>query len=117
MVPVFLSGATRVSTITVTVSFNPAALRVRTIQEGSFMRQGAAPATFTNKVDGTIGRVDLTFVRTGDATGASGSGLLAGILFDAVGTGTSQLTVSGVASDPGGSAIQIQFVPASVVVR
>ena len=53
---------------------------------------------------GTIGRVDLTFVRTGDATGASGSGLLAGILFDAVGTGTSQLTVSGVASDPGAPA-------------
>jgi type II secretory pathway component GspD/PulD (secretin) len=117
MVPVFVSGAARMSTITVTVSFNPAALRVRTIQEGSFMRQGGTPATFTNKVDATIGRIDVTFVRTGDTTGASGSGLIAGILFDAVGTGTSQLNVSGVATDPGGSTIPIQFGPASVVVR
>jgi type II secretory pathway component GspD/PulD (secretin) len=117
MVPVFISGASRLSTITVTVSFNPAALRVRTIQEGSFLRQGGTPATFTNKVDSTIGRIDLTFVRTGDTVGASGSGLLAGILFDAVGTGTSQLNVSGVATDPSGSTIPVQFVPASVVVR
>jgi general secretion pathway protein D len=117
MVPVFISGATRVSTITVTVSFNPATLHVRTIGEGSFLRQGGTPATFTNKVDATIGRIDLTFVRTGDAVGASGSGLLAGITFDAVGTGTSQLNVSGVATDPKGSTIPIQFIPATVVVR
>jgi len=116
-VPVFISGANRVSTITVTVGFNPATLRVRTISEGSFLRQGGVPATFTNKVDATIGRIDLTFVRTGDALGASGSGLLATILFDAVGTGTSQLNVNGVAADPKGSTLPIQFIPATVVVR
>ena len=117
MVPVFISGASRVSTITVTVSFNPAALRVRTIQEGSFLRQGGTTASFTNKVDAVIGRVDLTFVRTGDTLGASGSGLLAAILFDAVGTGSSQLNVSGVATDPTGSTIPVQFIPASIVMR
>jgi hypothetical protein len=117
MVPVFISGATRVSTMTVTVSFNPGTLRVRTIQEGAFLRQGGASVTFTNKVDATLGRVDLTFVRASDTVGASGSGLLAGITFDAVGTGTSQLNVSGVATDPGGSTIPIQFTPATVVVR
>ena len=116
-VPVFISGANRVSTITVTVGFNPATLRVRTISEGSFLRQGGVPAAFTNKVDATIGRIDLTFVRTGDALGASGSGLLATILFDAVGTGTSQLNVNGVAADPKGSTLPIQFIPATVVVR
>jgi general secretion pathway protein D len=116
-VPVFISGATRVSTITVTISFNPGALRVRTIQEGSFLRQGGTPATFTHREDATIGRVDMTFVRTGDTLGASGSGLLAAILFDAVGTGSSQLNVSGVATDPAGSNIPIQFVPATIVVR
>ena len=81
------------------------------------MRQGGTPATFTNKVDPVIGRVDLTFVRTGDTLGASGSGLLAAILFDAVGTGSSQLNVSGVATDPTRSTIPVQFVPASIVVR
>src|SRR5207247_10213115 len=115
--PVFISGASRGSTITVTVSFNPAALRVRTIQEGSFLRQGGTPATFTNKVDATIGRVDLTFVRTGDTVGASGSGLLAGIIFDAVGSGTSQITVSGMATDPAGATLPLQFIPAAIAVR
>jgi general secretion pathway protein D len=117
MVPVFISGASRLSTVTIAVSFNPAVLRVRTVQEGSFLRQGAAPVTFTNKVDATLGRIDLTFVRTADAVGASGSGLLAGIMFDAVGSGTSQLNVSGVAADPGGSSVAMQFTPVSVVVR
>lgn len=117
MVPVYITGVSRVSTITVTVSFNPAALRVRTIQEGSFLRQGNVNVVFTPNTDAAIGRVDLTFVRTGDAIGASGSGLLAGILFDAVGSGTSQLTVSGVATNPTGGAVPIQFAPATVVVR
>jgi general secretion pathway protein D len=116
-VPVFISGATRLSTMTVTISFNPGALRVRTIQEGSFLRQGGTPAAFTHREDPTIGRVDMTFVRTGDTLGASGSGLLASLLFDAVGTGSSQLNVSGVATDPTGATIPIQFVPATIVVR
>jgi hypothetical protein len=116
MVPVFISGANRLSTVTLTVNFNPAVFRVRTIQEGSFLRQGA-PVTFSNKVDATLGRIDLTFVRTGDAVGASGSGLLAGLMFDAIGVGTSPLTLSGVATDPAGTLLPLQFTPASVVVR
>ncbi len=75
------------------------------------------PVSFTNKMDNTLGRLDLTFVRTGDAVGASGSGLLAAVIFDAVGPGTSQLSISGVATDPGGATIPLQFTPASVVVR
>jgi len=117
MVPISISGASRVSTMTLTLTFNQAVLRVRTVQEGSFMRQGGASVTFNQQVDATIGRVDLTIVRTGDAIGASGSGLLAAILFDAVAPGTSTLPVSGVATSPAGAAIPVQFAPASVVVR
>lgn len=117
MVPVFVSNASRFSTVTVTVNFNPAVLRVRTTQEGSFLRQGSVSLVFTPKIDAAIGRIDLAFVRTGDAIGASGSGLLAGIQFDAVGPGTSQLTVSGVATNPTGGTMPVQFIPASVVVR
>jgi hypothetical protein len=103
--------------MTVTINFNPATLRVRTISEGSFLRQGGANVTFTAKPDAAIGRIDMTLVRTGDTVGASGSGLLSAIIFDAVGSGTSQITVSGVATDPNGSVIPLQFVPTSVVVR
>ena len=41
------------------------------------------------------GRVDITITRAGDATGASGTGLLAAVLFDAVAPGTATLTLSG----------------------
>ncbi|HTL00888.1 MAG TPA: hypothetical protein VL243_01645 [Vicinamibacterales bacterium] len=117
LVPVYVSGATRMSTVTLTVTFNPAVLKVRLIQDGSFLRQGALPVAGSNKVDATTGRVDLTFVRTGDTMGASGAGLLAGIMFDAVGTGTSQMNVSGVATDPSGASLPLQFSPISIVVR
>jgi type II secretory pathway component GspD/PulD (secretin) len=116
-VPVFITNASRVSTVTVTVTFNPAALRVRLIQEGGFLRQGGINVVFTPNVNATAGRIDLALVRTGDALGANGSGLLAAIQFDAVGAGTSQLAVSGAATNPTGAAVPLQFVPGSVVVR
>ncbi len=42
-----LINASRLSMVTLTVTFNPAVLRVRTVQEGTFMRQGGVSATFT----------------------------------------------------------------------
>lgn len=81
------------------------------------MRQGGASVTFTQQVDPATGRVDINLMRVNDATGASGSGLLAAILFDATGPGTSPLTVSGVATVPGGGQAPLQFTPATVVVR
>jgi general secretion pathway protein D len=117
MVPIYVSSVSRASTVTLTVTYNPAVLRMRTVQEGSFLRQGAANVVFTPNTDAATGRVDLAFVRTGDTVGASGSGLLAALQFDAVGSGTSQLTISGVLANPTGGTIQVQFVPASVVVR
>jgi hypothetical protein len=112
-----MSSISRASTVTLTVTYNPAVLRMRTVQEGSFLRQSGANVVFTPNTDAATGRVDLTFVRTGDRVGASGSGLLAALQFDAVGSGTSQLTISGVMANPDGGAIQAQFVPATVVVR
>jgi type II secretory pathway component GspD/PulD (secretin) len=117
MVPIYASNVSRASTVTLTVTYNPAVLRMRTVQEGSFLRQGGVNVVFTPNTDSGIGRVDLAFVRTGDNVGASGSGLLAALQFDAVGTGTSQLAVSGALANPTGGAISVQFVPASVVVR
>jgi hypothetical protein len=117
MVPLYINGASRVSTITVTVTYNPGTLRVRTIQEGNFLRQGNSTVSFSPNTDATIGRIDLTWVRPGDTVGASGAGLLAGILFDAVGSGTSQLTLSGVATNPNGTAIPLQFTPTTIVVK
>jgi len=116
-VPVSITNASRVSTVTVTITFNPAALRVRSVQEGSFMRQAGANATFSQQVDAAAGRIDIAVTRTGDTTGASGAGLLAAVLFDAVAAGSGNLTATGMASTPGGTPIPVTVAPVTVTVR
>jgi general secretion pathway protein D len=103
------------STITLTVTFNPALLRVRTVQEGSFMRLGGATTTFTPQLG--AGRVDVTITRSGDATGATGTGLLAAIVFDAVAPGSAQIGLSGTGLGPGGTPMGLQFRPVTVTVQ
>ena len=114
-VPVSITGASMISGATLTVTFNPSALRVRAIQEGSFMRSGGVNATFTQQVDAASGRIDIAVVRAGDATGVSGTGLLAAILFDAVGGGSANLTVTGAGTGPRGTPVPLVFAPVPMV--
>jgi type II secretory pathway component GspD/PulD (secretin) len=116
-VPVSINNASRVSVVTLSITFNPNVLRVRTVQDGTFMRQGGVGASFTPRIDVATGRVDIAITRTGDQVGASGAGLLAALLFDAVGPGSSMIQVSGVASTPDGAPVPIQFSPVTVTVR
>jgi type II secretory pathway component GspD/PulD (secretin) len=115
--PVSINNASRVSVMTLTITFNPKVLRVRNVQDGTFMRQGGVATTFTPQIDVASGRVDIAITRTGDQVGASGSGLLAALLFDAVGPGSAVVTASGVASTPEGAAVPLQFSPVTVTVR
>jgi type II secretory pathway component GspD/PulD (secretin) len=116
-VPVSITGASQLSSVTLTITFNPAALRVRAVQEGSFLRTGGVQATFTQQVDAATGRVDIAIMRTGDQTGVAGTGLLAAVVFDAVGGGAGNLTVTGAAAGPRGTPVSLQFgqVPAVTV--
>jgi general secretion pathway protein D len=116
-VPVSISGASRISTISLSISYNPAVLRVRSVQEGTFMRQGGIAAAFTNSVDGASGRIDIAITRPGDQTGALGTGLLAALLFEPVAPGQSPLTVTGVGTVVGGGQAVLQFAPSSVTVK
>ena len=116
-VPLAVANASRLSTLTLTVTFNPAVLHVRNVQEGTFLRQGGVTAMFTPRIDNATGRVDIVVVRSGDQAGASGSGLIGALMFDAAGPGQSLIQVSGVASSPEGTALPLQFAPASVTVR
>jgi hypothetical protein len=114
-VPISISNVSRLSTISLTVTFDPTLLRVRSLQEGSFMRSAGANATFTQQV-GT-GRVDVTIARGGDATGASGAGLLCALLFDAIGPGSATLTMSGAATGPGGTVMGLQLRPVTISIQ
>lgn len=117
MTPLSINNAQRISTLTLTVTYNPSVLRVRTLQEGTFMRQGGVTASFTPRIDAAAGRVDIAVTRSGDQTGASGAGLLASLLFDAVGAGGSLIQLSGVATTPEGTMVPVQFSPVTVTVR
>ena len=117
IVPLSISGAARIADLTVTLVYSPAVLRVRAVQEGSFMRQGGVTATFAQDVDTTSGRVDITITRVDDSTGASGSGLLAAVLFEPVAAGRTELEASGVARTPSGGLVPLTFAPVAIEVR
>jgi len=114
-VPISITDAARISTITLTLTFDPTKLRVRSVNEGSFMRSGGVNATFTQQVNGN--RIDITIARATDATGASGTGLLAAVMFDAVAPGSVTLSISGSATGPGGTAMGLRFSPVTVNVQ
>jgi general secretion pathway protein D len=116
-VPISVFGASRISTVTLSLRFDPKVLRVRLVQEGTFMSSGGGTVTFAQQVDATSGRVDITLTRSGDAAGVSGDGVLASVVFDAVGSGISPLGLGGVVTGPGGQPAPVQFGNASVTVR
>ncbi|MBI1873945.1 MAG: hypothetical protein HYS05_08660, partial [Acidobacteria bacterium] len=89
----------------------------RTVQEGSFMRQGGTAASFTQQVDAASGRIDITSTRTAGLPGAAGSGVLAAIVFDAIAPGTATLGSSGVATDSAGTPVPLQFSAVAVTVK
>jgi hypothetical protein len=117
IVPISVNGASRLSVVSLSLTFNPAVLRVRAVQEGSFLRQGGVSVTFAQQVDSAVGRVDISMTRTSDTVGASGSGLLASVLFEPVAAGSSPLTLSGVATNPQGGPVPMSFAPVTVVVK
>jgi type II secretory pathway component GspD/PulD (secretin) len=116
-VPVSLSNVPRVSAVSVSVVFDPSLVRVRSVQEGSFMRQGGVTATFTREIDNNVGRVDISFARGQDPVGASGTGLLAALQVEPLAAGTVTFTVSGAGSGPAGSAVTLGSTPVTVTVR
>ncbi len=116
-VPISINNVSRLSVITLTVTYNPSVLRVRQTQPGTFMQQGGVAVSSTPRIDAAAGRVDVAITRTSDSAGASGSGLLTALVFDAIGPGNSIIQVNGVATTPEGAPIALVFNPVNVTVR
>jgi hypothetical protein len=116
-VPVSIAGTTRLSTITVSINYNPGLLRVRNVQEGSFMRQGGINPSFTQQVDPAAGRIDIVIARPGDQVGATGTGLLAAVLFEPIAAGAALLNTTGVGTTVGGGSAPLMFTPVNVTIR
>lgn len=116
-VPLSVANATGLTSLTLAVTYNPAVLRATVVNEGSMMRSDGATTSFVPKIDPNTGRIDLVITRPGDKTGVAGNGLLASIVFEAIGAGNSQIALSGLAMNAAGQAVLVQFVPAAVTVR
>jgi hypothetical protein len=114
-VPLSIANASRISGITLTLVYDPTKLRVRSVQEGSFMKSGGVNVAFTQQVGAN--RIDITLVRAADATGASGTGALAAVLFDAIAPGTAVFSASGTATAPGGVPMGLRFAPATAMIQ
>jgi type II secretory pathway component GspD/PulD (secretin) len=117
IVPISISGASRLSTLSFSVNFNPAVLRVRSVNPGGLMNQGGIQSTFTQQVDAAAGRVDIAVVRPGDVLGASGTGVVAALLIDAAGPGTATIAVTGVGTLAGGGAAPLTFQTVTITVK
>ncbi len=113
--PLSITGAQRLSTVTLTLIYDPTKLRVRAVQEGSFMRAGGVNVAFTQQAqreprrhhDGPRRRCDRR-VRHRAARGGA-------VRRDRAGPVT--LTLSGTATGPGGTAMGLQFTPVTVTVQ
>ena len=116
-IPIFVNGASPPSTLTLTVTSNPAVLRLATIQEGPLMRQGGITPTFTQQVDATAGRVDIAVTRPNDQTGVAGSGIVAAIVVEPVAAGAAGISLSGVGTAAGGGTAPLVFQPVNAVVK
>jgi general secretion pathway protein D len=116
-VPISVFGASRMSTVTLSLRFDPKVLRVRLVQQGTFLSAAAGSVTLAHQVDAAAGRLDVTLTRSSDTTGVSGDGVLATVVFDTVGAGVSSLGLGGVVTNPGGLPIPAQFGQASITVR
>jgi hypothetical protein len=114
-VPLLINDAARISTVALTLIFDPAKLRVRSVQEGSFLRAGGVSVVFTQSVNGN--RIDISLSRSADSTGASGTGVLSAVLFDAIAPGPATMTLSGTATGPGGVVMGLRFTPVTVTVQ
>lgn len=114
-VPVSVTGVSQLGALTLTITYDPKVLKATNVSMGPFMSQGGITPTFVPKIDTATGRIDIAISRGGTNPGASGTNMLVGIMFQAVGAGTSSISVTGTALTPAGQVIPIQMPPAGKV--
>jgi hypothetical protein len=110
-VPISITGASQISSVSLTVTYNPAVLRIMAAQEGTFLRAGGVAAVFNQQPDPAGGRLDIAIIRPNDLTGVAGTGLLTALMFEAIAPGQANLAVTGSASGPNGAPVTLQFGP------
>lgn len=115
--PIQISDANQLGTITLTISYNPAVIKARTVTEGAFMRNGGIATTFTPRINEAAGRVEITIARPAGVSGVTGTGLIGSLVFDAVAAGQGNMAITGTATNATGQIMAMQIVPPQIIVR
>jgi type II secretory pathway component GspD/PulD (secretin) len=116
-VPLRITNVSQLGTITMTVTYDPKLLRATQVNQGSFMQGGGVTPTFAPKIDAAAGRIDIVISRGADRTGATGTGLLAAVVFDAIAPGQTKLAVTATALTATGQSIQVQTQGSAVTIK
>jgi general secretion pathway protein D len=61
--PLQVTDVQNVSSVRVTITYNPAVLKASTVTEGAFLRNGGVQTTFTPRIDEAAGRIELMVTR------------------------------------------------------
>jgi general secretion pathway protein D len=115
--PVRLENVSQVGQVTLTITYDPKVLRASSVSPGTFMQQGNVQPTFIPKIDEAAGRIDIAIARPATSPGASGTGWLASLIFQAVGAGQARINVTAVAMTANGQPIPVSTSPTTVVVK
>ena len=115
--PITISGAGQLSSISLSITFDPNVVKMPSVTQGSFMMQGGAQTTFVPRVDAAGGRIDLAISRPAAQTGAVSAGLLAAIAFMGGSAGSTDVAITGVATSTTGQTIPLDFTNVHLTVK
>jgi len=110
-----VQSAEPLASLPLTVTFDPQLLQIIGVQEGGFLRQGGAAATFSSRVDST-GSISIAAARS-DGTGAAGGGVLATLTLRPLMPSTQAAirVAAPTLSRPDGQVASVQLPPAHVI--
>lgn len=115
-----VNNVTNLSGIQVNVSYNPSVLTYTGAEEGSFLNENGIVVTYFNssEIETSSGHVNYIIIfREGEDYGATGSGTLASLYFNASGSGTTSVGISdSLFSDNNGNPLSITIQNTSVKV-
>lgn len=89
-----IQGATNVTSAPMRIQYDPKVLRLNDVVSGDYMAQGGTQPVFAKNIQNDAGTATVELSRPPGAAGASGSGNLVTLTFQAVGRGTSNVSIS-----------------------
>ena len=116
-VPIMVSGAEEIATLSLSLEFDPEVLRVSSVREGNFAHQTGGHMVFAKDVDVVAGRIDLALTRLEQSSDGESSGLIAAVVFEPISQGESVVSPSGLGLTSSGVPLALSFEPTMISVR